>query len=231
MLRFDGIDIRQDEFRLQADCVFGRGKVTALIGPSGAGKSTVLSVLAGFFDPVAGRVLWNGTEIQTLPPAERPVSILFQDNNLFPHMTLAENVGLALTPRRLKPSDREKVEEVLASVGLEGFGQRRPGEVSGGQQSRAALARALLADRPLVLLDEPFAALGPRLRGEMLDLVKTRLARPDRLVLMVTHGPEDARRIADEVALVAEGRLHAPVPTAEIFAAPPPALAAYLGDD
>ena len=231
MLRCDGLDIRQDDFRLQADCAFAAGEVTALIGPSGAGKSTLLSTIAGFFAAQAGRILWDGRDISADAPSDRPVSILFQDNNLFPHLTLAQNLGLALAPRlRLSREEAGRVEEALASVGLAGFGGRRPGEVSGGQQSRAALARVLLADRPVVLLDEPFAALGPRLRDEMLDLLRARIAAPGRVVLLVTHGPRDAERIADAVALVADGRVEAPVPTARLFSDPPDALRRYLSD-
>ena len=230
MLTVEGLQLVQDDFNLQADMVLKPGGITAVIGPSGGGKSTFLSAIAGFLPPAEGHILWQGRNLTTLAPGDRPVSILFQDNNLFPHLSVAQNVGLALRPSlRLSASDRARVAEVLASVGLAGLEDRKPGRLSGGQQSRAALARVLLADRPVVLLDEPFAALGPGLKQEMLALVRDRLAGPDRVVLMVTHDPRDAQLVADDVVLVADGRAAQPVATQALFGNPPPALADYLG--
>ena len=230
MLICEGLELRQDDFELRADLQFAVGKVTGLIGPSGAGKSTFLSAIAGFFEPAAGRVLWDDMDLTRLSPSDRPASMLFQDNNLFPHLTVAQNVGLGLRPSlRLSSTEAGRVEDVLESVGLTGLDGRKPAALSGGQQSRAALARVLLADRPVVLLDEPFAALGPRLKDEMLDLVKTTLADQGRTVIMVTHDPNDAKRIADEVAIVADGSVSIPVATNVLFDDPPPALVAYLG--
>jgi len=204
--------------------------VTALMGASGSGKSTLLSAIAGFLAPERGRIRIDGTDVTGMAPGERPLSILFQDQNLFPHLDLARNVGLGLRPDlRLDAGERARRDAVLDRVGLAGMGARLPRDLSGGQQSRAALARALLRRRPWLLLDEAFSALGPALRGEMLDLLAA-TARDDGLsVLMVTHDPQDARRIADLIALVADGALTAPAPTAATFADPPPALRAYLG--
>lgn len=230
MLICEDLELRYDDFSLRADVRFAAGAITALIGPSGAGKSTLLAAIAGFLPPASGRVSWAGMDITAQSPADRPVSMLFQDNNLFPHLTIAQNVGLGLRPGlRLSSSQMSQVDAVLESVGLAGMGTRKPAALSGGQQSRAALARVLLADRPLVLLDEPFAALGPNLKGEMLDLVKQRLADQGRTVIMVTHDPDDAKRIADAVAVVADGVVSDPAPTAALFDNPPSALAAYLG--
>ena len=189
-----------------------------------------ISALAGFFAPTSGRILWQGQDITPLPPAQRPVSILFQDQNLFPHLTLAQNLGLGLNPRlRLTEADRARITETLARVGLEGMEGRKPGQLSGGQQGRAALARALLRARPILLLDEPFAALGPALKAEMLDLVAETATETGALTLLVTHDPEDALRFADQTVLVADGIAAAPAPTAALFANPPAALRAYLG--
>jgi thiamine transport system ATP-binding protein len=200
------------------------------MGPSGGGKSTLLAAIAGFIMPNAGRILWVGTDISGRPPGHRPVSILFQDNNLFPHLTVAENLALGLG-RSLRPSaqDRHRISAVLSRVGLTGLEGRKPGALSGGQQSRAALARVLISDRPLVLLDEPFAALGPALKQEMLDLAAETLAETGRTLMMVTHDPADARRIANVVIVVAEGRADPPVATESVLAHPPAALRAYLG--
>ena len=230
MLTLDGVVLRQGDFSLVADFTVEAGARVAVIGPSGAGKSTLLSLIAGFLQPDAGRVIWQGRDITTTVPGARPVAMLFQDNNLFPHLTVAENVGLGIRPDlRLSQEQRGRVEDALARVGLAGYGARKPAALSGGQQSRAALARVLVQDRPLVLLDEPFAALGPALKAEMLDLVEAVLDETGAGLLMVSHDPADARRIASETILVAEGRAEGPVATSDLLDNPPPVLRAYLG--
>ncbi|MGR3702117.1 MAG: thiamine ABC transporter ATP-binding protein [Paracoccaceae bacterium] len=230
MLTLDGVLIQQDAFVLRADFVLETGTVAAVIGPSGAGKSTLLNVISGFFAPVQGRVLWKGQDITELPPAKRPVAVLFQDNNLFPHLTVAQNVGLGIRPDlRLTSEDHRHVGQALARVGLEGLDGRKPATLSGGQQGRVALARILVQRRPLILLDEPFAALGPALKVEMLDLVAELAAELGATLLMVSHDPQDARRIAPHVILVADGIAMPPQPTEALLNDPPPALAAYLG--
>lgn len=226
-LTFDDLRLRQGDFTLSADWQVGPG-VTAVIGASGSGKSTLLAAVAGFLAPESGRVVIDGSDVTGLPPARRPVAMLYQDNNLFPHLTLAQNVGLGLVPRlRLTGEQQERVEAVLARVGLEGLTDRRPGAVSGGQQSRAALARVLVQDRPVVCLDEPFSALGPGQRAEMLGLVAETLS--GRVVLMVTHDPEEARGLADRAVWVEDGVAAAPVPMEPLLDNPPEGLARYLG--
>lgn len=229
MLMLENLNVRQGDFHLTANVGFAAGQITALIGPSGAGKSTILSVIAGFYQ-AEGQVLWRGEPITDLRPDQRPVSILFQDNNLFPHLTVSQNVGLALRASLwLTRDEQRRVDEMLASVGLSGMGARKPAALSGGQQSRAALARLLLQDRPVILLDEPFAALGPGLKQEMLALVRERALTDNRVVLMVTHDPQDALVAADQIALVDEGQLFAPLPTREVMDNPPDVLQRYLG--
>jgi thiamine transport system ATP-binding protein len=230
MLICENLVLRQGAFSLHADVAFEPAKATALIGPSGAGKSTLLAAIAGFLAPVSGRLLWTDADLTNAPPGGRPVSMLFQDNNLFPHLSAAQNVGLGLrSDLRLSVKEKSQVAATLADVGLEGLGDRKPNALSGGQQSRVALARVLVAERPVVLLDEPFAALGPALKNEMLDLVKEKLVATGKTVVMVTHDPVDARRIADMASLVAEGEVHPPVATDVLFDHPPSALKAYLG--
>lgn len=229
MLRCEGLRLRQGDFTLDADLAVGGAGVVAVVGPSGAGKSTLLAGIAGFLAPDAGRVTWEGRDLGPLAPGDRPLTVIFQDQNLFPHLTVFQNVGLGISPRlKLAAADRRRIDATLERVGLGGLADRRPSALSGGQASRAALARALVRERPLVLLDEPFAALGPALRREMLDLVRETLA--DRLVLMVSHDPEDARRIAARTAVVADGRAEGPFGTAALLDDPPPGLRAYLGD-
>lgn len=230
MLTLEGVQITQGDFTLTADFALRPGGRYALIGPSGAGKSTLLLALAGFIAPVAGRILWQGRDLAPLAPGARPVSILFQDQNLFGHLSVADNLGLGLSPRlRLDAGQRRAVEGALARVGLSGFGPRRPGDLSGGEQGRVALARALLRARPILLLDEPFAALGPAMKADMLALVAEIAGETGALVALVTHDPADARAFADHCLLVADGRAVAPVPTDAFFADPPAALRGYLG--
>lgn len=230
MLTLEQLDIRQDTFELRADFALATGAIAAVIGPSGAGKSTLLNVIAGFFAPVDGRVLWMGQDITALPPAQRPVAMLFQDNNLFPHLTVVQNVGLGIRPDlRLSRQDQARVAQALTRVGLSGLEGRKPSALSGGQQGRVALARVLVQRCPLILLDEPFAALGPALKNEMLDLVAALAAETGATLLMVSHDPADARRIAPLVIIVADGVALPPQPTLPLLDNPPPALAAYLG--
>jgi thiamine transport system ATP-binding protein len=232
MLRLEGLEITQDDWRMTADLAIEADSATAVIGPSGAGKSTLLAASAGFIDPTAGRILWQGRDITRLTPAERPVTLLFQEHNLFAHLSVEANVGLGLRPDlRLDRHQRAAVAGALAAVGLDGYGMRLPRELSGGQRSRVALARALLRAKPLLLLDEPFAALGPALRTEMLDRVAAIRAEQGSTLLFVTHHPEDARRIAGQTLLVEGGRVHPPRPTEALLADPPPELHAYLGHD
>ena len=229
MLTFDHVTLQQGAFHLSADLAITAG-VTAVIGPSGGGKSTLLAAVAGFLDPVQGRVLWGDDDLTPHAPGARPVSMLFQDNNLFPHLTVAQNVGLGIRPTlALSPQDHTAAAGALSQVGLDGFAARKPAALSGGQQSRVALARVLVADRPIVLLDEPFAALGPALKDEMLGLVRGILAQSGKTIVMVTHDPQDARSVADHVILVADGRAQPPRETGAIFADPPAALRDYLG--
>jgi thiamine transport system ATP-binding protein len=230
MLALEGIEVALGGFRLAADWALEAGSAAALIGPSGSGKSTLLGLIAGFVTPAAGRVLWQGQDITELAPAERPVTLLFQEHNLFAHLTAAQNVGLGLRPDlRLGREGWGQVEAALASVGLGGLGGRRPGQLSGGQRQRVALARALLRARPVLMLDEPFAALGPGLRAEMLELVARIREEQAATLVMATHFPEDARRLAERVVLVEGGVAHPPVATEALFADPPPALQEYLG--
>jgi thiamine transport system ATP-binding protein len=230
MLELRDVELRQGAFEMSADFCVSIDARIAVIGPSGAGKSTLLMALAGFLDPAKGAVLWQGSEITNLAPGKRPFSVLFQDNNLFPHMSIAQNVGLGLRPSlRLSSDESDRVEEALEAVGLKDMGGRKPAGLSGGQQSRAALARVLVQSKPMILLDEPFAALGPALKTEMLDLVADLCAKTGAGLLMVSHDPSDADRICEQAILVADGQAHTPVATRELLDNPPDALKDYLG--
>jgi thiamine transport system ATP-binding protein len=213
------------------DFEVSQGERLAVMGASGSGKSTLLHLLAGFETPQSGSSMFATQDMAFAEPAARPVSILFQDNNLFGHLTIAQNIGLGLAPRlRLSKTEAEAVENALAKVGLTGMGKRLPSELSGGERQRAALARCLLRDKPLLLLDEPFAALGPAMRVEMLDLVLALQAEKNLTIIMVTHNPDDAAHFATHIGFVEAGCLTATTP-AKVLNHPPEgsALAAYLG--
>lgn len=235
MLTLENLRLTMDDFTLTANWSVDAGTRLAIIGPSGAGKSTLLMAIAGFVPIAAGQITWTGQDgagqdIVALAPGDRPLSILFQDQNLFPHLTVTQNLGLGLSPRlALSPQQQDQIATALARVGLAGMGARKPGALSGGQQGRVALARALLRSRPILLLDEPFAALGPALKAEMLDLVADVATAAGATVLLVTHDPADAKRFADQTVLVANGTAHSPLPTATLFENPPKALSDYLG--
>ncbi len=229
-LEFDHVTITQGTFTLTADLTIPKGKTVAIIGPSGGGKSTLLNAIAGFAPLASGRIRIDGEDMATTRPAARPVTLLFQEHNLFPHLTVFQNTALGLRPDlKLTPEDRARVIAALVETGLQGTEDRTPPALSGGQRQRVALARALLRRKPYLLLDEPFAALGPALKSEMLDLVARITAEQDMTLLMVTHSPEDTRRIASWTVLVADGTAQPPLPTEALFADPPPALRAYLG--
>ncbi len=230
MLELDQVHIRQGNFSLRANWILPKGQRLAVIGPSGGGKSTLLSVIAGFVQPTSGRILLGGKDATDRAPSQRSVSLLFQEHNLFPHLSVADNVGLGLSPAlKLNQADHTKISKVLARVGLQDRGQNKPSELSGGQRQRVALARALLRDKPLLMLDEPFAALGPALKAEMLDLVREIADDTGITVIMVTHDPKDAGRFAEVTSLVSDSVAAAPVETATLLDNPPASLSAYLG--
>ncbi|KHT65530.1 thiamine ABC transporter ATP-binding protein [Photobacterium gaetbulicola] len=207
------------------------GDIVALLGPSGAGKSTLLAMIAGFLAPDSGTLTVNGQSICQLHPAKRPLSILFQEHNLFPHLSVYENIALGLSPAlKLTLEQKEHVVVAAAKVGLQSYLDRLPEQLSGGQRQRVALARCLIRQRPLLLLDEPFSALDPALRKEMLELVSKLAREQGTTVLMVTHSPEDALKIADKCAFIYQGRVKVFGPCRDVLAAPSdPALVHYLG--
>ena len=231
MIALEDISFRYEDFTADFDFKIARGEFVAVIGPSGAGKSTLLSIIAGFDRPQAGKILLDGRDVTDTAPSERPVTMVFQDHNTFAHLDLWTNVALGLSPSlKLSLKEKRAVDEALARTGLATLARRRPGEVSGGERQRVAIARALLRDEPILLLDEPFAALGPALRREMLDLVKALQEEKSYTVMLVSHHPEDARYAATRTAFMSEGRFLAFEPTQQLFTRRDlPELCDYIG--
>ncbi len=206
-----------------------RGEQVAVLGPSGAGKSTLLNLIAGFLPAASGSIQIDGQPHTATPPARRPVSMLFQENNLFSHLTVRENIGLGMHPGlKLTPAQQQKLRAIAQQMGLEALLDRLPGELSGGQRQRAALARCLVREQPVLLLDEPFSALDPALRQEMLALVGDVCRQQHLTLLMVSHSVEDAARIAPRSLVIADGRIAWDGETAELLSGAPQA-AALLG--
>jgi thiamine transport system ATP-binding protein len=195
------------------DCELPGAAVIALTGASGAGKSTFLNLLAGFDVPREGRILIAGRDVSAVHPAGRPVSLVFQDNNLFTHLDVFTNVGLGIDPAlKLSRADGSSIGAALEKVGLGGFERRMPATLSGGERQRVAFARALVRMRPVLLLDEPFAALDPSLRNDMASLLLEMHRDTGNTVVMVSHDPDEVRRIADHAVFIEHGRVAVSVP-------------------
>jgi thiamine transport system ATP-binding protein len=229
-LEIEGLAFTYEDLIMRFDLAVEAGECVGIVGPSGAGKSTLLSLIGGFEKPLGGTIRVDGTDITHLPPADRPVTTLFQDFNLFPHLTVAQNIALGRHPGlKLDAADREQVAWALHEVGLDGFEARLPGQLSGGERQRVALARSLIRHRPLLLLDEPFAALGPALRAEMLELTDTLRRVQGLTVLLVTHDPNEAARIATRTAFIADGNVVLFDRTDAVLGSERPEIRGYLG--
>ena len=231
MIRLEDLHFRYDDYTADFDFEIARGEFVAVIGPSGSGKSTLLSLIAGFDRPQSGRILLAGEDMTQAPPSARPVTMVFQDHNTFAHLDLWTNVALGISPSlKLSAAEKLEVDEALARTGLAALARRKPGEDSGGERQRVAIARALLRDEPILLLDEPFAALGPALRREMLDLVKELQAEKAYTVMLVSHNPEDALYAASRTAFLSNGRIIAFEPTRQLLQRRDlPEIESYIG--
>ncbi|MBL4927106.1 ABC transporter ATP-binding protein [Fuscibacter oryzae] len=185
------------------------GQVTCLLGPSGCGKSTTLRMIAGVETPDSGQIVIDGAPVfangLALPPERRGVGLMFQDFALFPHLTVADNIAFGLTAAR--EAKARRVDELLERVNLTGFGPKHPHQLSGGEQQRVALARALAPRPRVMLMDEPFSGLDNRLRDGIRDATLEVLKDEGAAVLLVTHEPDEAMRMADEIALMRAGRV------------------------
>ncbi|MEM7124437.1 MAG: ABC transporter ATP-binding protein [Pseudomonadota bacterium] len=198
-----------------------QGQFVVLLGPSGSGKTTVLNILGGFLEPTAGRVLIAGDDVTSIAPARRPTTTVFQDYALFPHMSVAANVGFGLAMRKIGGAERrQRVGEALAMVGLGEMGSRRVHELSGGQRQRIALARALVVNPSVLLLDEPLGALDLNLRRQMQEELLHIQRRLGTTFVHVTHDQDEAMNIADTIVVMNDGRIEDVGPPDRIYLKP-----------
>lgn len=230
-IRLRNLHFSYGETKMHFDATIPDAVIAAIVGPSGSGKSTLLNLIAGFEKPEVGQILIGDVDVTDLPPASRPVSMVFQENNLFAHLSVEQNVGLGRSPNlKLDAQDRQAIADALTRVGLEGKEKRKPEALSGGERQRVAIARALVRERPVLLLDEAFASLGPALRHQMLDLVRTLHEENKMTVLMVTHTPEDALYLNALLLFLDNGRISAQGPSHELLSpSGPEALQRYIG--
>ena len=211
MLQVKNLFVDLGGFRLTADFEIERGSLLSIVGPSGAGKSTILNALAGFIPLTSGEIKWNGSDITQLDPGLRPLSILFQDYNLFSHLTVKDNIAIGLRPNlKLDDLETEMVNSVIEEVGLSKFKFIKPFQLSGGQRTRVSLARSIVRSKPILLLDEAFSGLGPALRSEMIKLIKDKSIKEGITLIMVSHHIKDAIELDQKVIFVNDGETMKP---------------------
>lgn len=200
---FPGATVAVDDFSLDV----GDGELVCLLGPSGSGKSTVLRMVGGFERPTAGRIAIDGEDVTRLSPDRRPTGMVFQSHALWTHMSVFNNLAFGLKLRHLHKAEiRDRVEAVLELVGLAGYGGRMTTQLSGGQQQRVALARSLVLEPKILLLDEPFASLDQHLRERLREEVRDIQLRLKITTLFVTHGQDEALSMADRIVVMRNGR-------------------------
>jgi len=226
---YDGVTRVVDDLHLDVE----RGEFLTLLGPSGSGKTTVLMMLAGFESPTSGEILLDGKPMQHKPPYQRDIGVVFQNYALFPHMTVAENIGFPLSVRRMPATEMDsRVKRALDMVQLAGFGNRRPGQLSGGQQQRVAVARALVYGPKLVLMDEPLGALDKQLRERMQLEIKHLHDELGVTVVYVTHDQSEALTMSDRIAVFHQGRIQQLAKPGELYERPANAfVASFVGEN
>jgi ABC-type Fe3+/spermidine/putrescine transport system ATPase subunit len=233
IIELRGVEKRFGAARAVSDInlAVAKGEFLALLGPSGCGKTTTLRMIAGFETPGEGQVLLHGRDMTSDPPYRRPVNTVFQDYALFPHMSVAENIGFGLSVARRPATEiKSRVESLLAMVGLADKAARRPAELSGGQRQRVALARALAREPEVLLLDEPLSALDAHLRQQMQIELKQLQMRLGLTFIIVTHDQAEALTLADRIVVMNQGMIAQIGTPAELYDNPAsPFVARFLG--
>jgi molybdate/tungstate transport system ATP-binding protein len=207
------------------------GQYLTLVGPCGVGKSVLLEIIAGFIPPTAGQILLNGKDITQDPPEKRGIALLYQDHSLFPHMTVKKNIAYGLKLKGLKPAQVEnQISAIVDLIGITHLLSRKPANLSGGESQLAALARALVIEPQLVLLDEPLSSLDLNTRVRLRKILKRINAELNTTVLHVTHDPDEAMQLGDQICVMLDSRIRQVGPGEELFRRPSdPAVADFLG--
>jgi putative spermidine/putrescine transport system ATP-binding protein len=226
---YDGVTPIVDDLNLDIE----RGEFLTLLGPSGSGKTTTLMMLAGFEAPTSGEILFDGAPLSRVPPHRRNIGMVFQNYALFPHMTIAENIGFPLSVRGVPASYlRQRVERALDMVQLAGYGARKPAQLSGGQQQRVAVARALVFEPKLILMDEPLGALDKQLREQMQLEIRSLHQRLGVTMVYVTHDQSEALTLSDRIAVFHRGRIQQLDAPERMYEAPANAFVArFIGEN
>ncbi|MEM8956342.1 MAG: ABC transporter ATP-binding protein [Pseudomonadota bacterium] len=230
VLSIGAVSKRFGATKVLEDCSLdiAQGEIVTLLGPSGCGKTTLLRCVAGFWDADGGTIDIDGQDMAPVPVNRRPVGVVFQSYALFPHMTVAQNVGYALRMSSVPKAEAdEKVTDALATVSLTGFEGRYPAQLSGGQQQRVAIARVLVMEPRVLLLDEPFNALDAKLRGAMQVELRQLIKTLGLTSIFVTHDQEEALTMSDRIAVMRAGRIEQVASPDEIFDRP---ATAYVAD-
>ena len=232
-LRLDGLAKRYGQVTALEPTTLdvAAGELMTILGPSGSGKTTLLQLVAGLVEPTAGRLLLDGRDQAGIPPHRRDIGVVFQDYALFPHLTVAENVAFPLQMRRVSASERRRrVANVLAMVGLEQLGERRPAALSGGQRQRVALARCLVYAPSVILFDEPLGALDKKLREGMQVEIKRLHRQTGSTMLFVTHDQEEALALSDRICVMNQARIEQVGTPQQIYRTPRTLFAAeFIG--
>lgn len=208
MIKLENISIKLDNFRTKFTVEINKGEWVGIIGQSGAGKSTFLNLIAGFAQPEVGSLLINNTEVRNLSASKRSVSSLFQDNNLFPHLSVYQNIAIAIKPNlKLHENEKGKIFEIIEYLNLSSKIHSSIGTLSGGERQRVALGRVMSSDKKILLLDEPFSQLDPNLRIEMLELIKKIREKKKITIIMAIHTPAEAIDFVSRFLLIKEGEV------------------------
>jgi len=230
MLQVKNLIVDLGSFRLTADFEIERGSLISIVGPSGAGKSSLLNALAGFIPLTSGVIKWNGSDFTKLDPGLRPLSILFQDYNLFSHLTVKDNIAIGLRPNlKLNDLETDLVNSVIEEVGLSKFKFIKPFQLSGGQRTRVSLARSIVRSKPILLLDEAFSGLGPALRSEMIKLIKDKSIKEGITLIMVSHHIKDAIELDQKVIFVNDGETMKPTNVSNFINSHDENIRGYIG--
>tara|TARA_Y100000768_G_scaffold318786_1_gene254355 strand:- start:914 stop:1582 length:669 start_codon:yes stop_codon:yes gene_type:complete len=208
MIKLENLSIKLDNFRTKFTVEINKGEWVGIIGQSGAGKSTFLNLIAGFAQPEVGSLIINNRDMRDVPASKRSVSSLFQDNNLFPHLSVYQNIAVAIKPNlKLNDNEKKKIFEIIEYLNLSSKTHSSIGRLSGGERQRVALGRIISSDKEILLLDEPFSQLDPNLRIEMLELIKQIREKKNITIIMVIHTPAEAIGFVNRFLLIKEGEV------------------------